>query len=145
MSFVPQNALKSYQSVGAHAQVAAADPHRLVQLMFGSVIERLATARGHMLRQETARKGELVSKVIAVLNTLDASLNHVQGGEVAANLHSLYTYMVVRLLKANAENDAHGLDEVAGLMRSVKEGWDGIAAEARPGGPGVANTGVPAP
>jgi flagellar protein FliS len=127
-----QQALKSYQTVGAHAQVAAADPYKLVQLMLANVVERLAAARGHMERGEIARKGEQVSKAIAVLNALDSSLNFELGGEIAANLHSLYEYMVLRLLKANTDNDLAGLDEVAGLVRNIKDGWDGIAGEARP-------------
>jgi flagellar protein FliS len=129
-----QQALKSYQTVGAHTQVAAADPYRLVQLMLANVAERLAAAHGHMERGEIARKGEQISKAIAVLSALDSSLNFELGGEIAANLHSLYEYMVVRLAKANADNDLAGLDEVAGLARNIKDGWDGIASEARAAG-----------
>jgi len=111
--------------------VAAADPYKLVQLMLANIVERLAVARGHMERGETARKGEQVSKAIAVINALDSSLNFELGGEIAANLHSLYEYMVLRLVKANSDNDLGGLDEVAGLARNIKDGWDGIAGEAR--------------
>ena len=35
-----------------------------------------------------------------------------------------------RLLEANLYNDAGALDEVAGLMREIKEAWDAIADEA---------------
>jgi flagellar secretion chaperone FliS len=127
-----QQALRSYQSIGAHAQVTAADPYRLVQLLLANVIDRLAAARGHMERRETARKGEQISKAIAVLTALDSSLNMEQGGEIADNLRRLYEYMSLRLVKANLEDDASGLDEVLGLVRNIKEGWDGIAGTARP-------------
>ena len=133
-----QQALRNYQTVGAHTQVAAADPYRLVQLMLANVVERLAAAHGHMERGEIARKGEQVSKAIAVLSALDSSLNFELGGEIAANLHSLYEYMVFRLVRANADNDLAGLDEVAGLARNIKEGWDGIAGEVRAGAPAAA-------
>lgn len=128
-----QQALKSYQTVGAASQVAAADPYRLVQLMLANVIERLSAARGHLLRQEIAKKAEQVSKAVAVINALDGSLNHEQGGDIAGNLHQLYEYSVLRLTRANAENDAAGLDEVAAIVRTIKEGWDGIAGAPRPG------------
>jgi flagellar protein FliS len=95
------------------------------------VVERLAAARGHMERGEIARKGEQISKAIAVVSALDSSLNFELGGELAANLHSLYEYMVLRLAKANADNDLAGLDEVASLARNIKDGWDGIASEVR--------------
>jgi len=126
-----QQALKSYQTVGAHTQVAAADPYRLVQLMLANVVERLAAAHGHMQRGEIARKGEQISKAMAVVSALDSSLNFELGGEIAANLHSLYEYMLFRLATANADNDLAGVDEVAALARNIKEGWDGIASEAR--------------
>lgn len=131
MSFGNQ-ALKSYQTVGAHAQVAAADPYRLVQLLLANVIDRLAAAHGYMERKEVARKGEQISKAIEVLAALDASLDLDKGGEIAANLHGLYEYMGLRLVNANANNDLASLDEVAMLVRNIKEGWDGIAGTARP-------------
>jgi len=127
-----QQALRSYQTVGAHAQVTAADPYKLVQLLLANVLDRLAAARGHLERREVARKGEQISKTIAVLSALDSSLNMEQGGEIAANLRRLYEYMSLRLVKANLDDDVSGLDEVMALVRNIKDGWDGIAGTARP-------------
>ena len=45
---------------------------------------------------------------------------------MAANLDSLYAFMIQRLSIANLKNDSAILDEVAALLRDVKEGWDGI-------------------
>lgn len=132
MSAAADQALKNYQAVRAHASVAAADPYRLVQLMLENVLQRIAAARGHLERNEVARKGEQISKAIAVIGALNASLNLEAGGEIAANLRDLYDYSSVRLVKANAANEAAGFDEVMALIRNIKEGWDGIGAEARP-------------
>ena len=126
MSSGSQQAVRSYQTIGAHAQVAAADPYRLVQLLLAKLLERLAAARGHMERREIARKGEQISSAIEVLSALDASINMEQGGEIAANLRGLYGYMSVRLATANAEDDPAGIEEVAALVRNIKDGWDGI-------------------
>jgi flagellar secretion chaperone FliS len=131
MSLGSQQALNSYRTIGAHSQVAAADPYKLVQLLLANVIERLAAARGHMERREIARKGEQISKALSVIGALDSSLNMEQGGEIAENLHGLYEYMSLRLVKANLEDDLSGLDEVSTLVRNIKDGWDGIASEAR--------------
>jgi len=35
-----------------------------------------------------------------------------------------------RLFQANVTNDIDALDEVAGHLRKIKEGWDGIREEA---------------
>ncbi|MCY1547763.1 Flagellar secretion chaperone FliS [compost metagenome] len=80
-----------------------------------------------MERGQTALKGELIGKAIGIVGGLRAGLNLQQGGELAANLDSLYQYMVSRLLEANAKNETAPLEEVASLLRNVKSGWDAIS------------------
>ena len=43
-------------------------------------------------------------------------------------LDNLYAYMMKRLTEANIKTDPKILDEVADLLRTVKDGWDAIAA-----------------
>ena len=43
-------------------------------------------------------------------------------------LDNLYIYMMKRLAEANIKTDPKILDEVADLLRTVKDGWDAIAA-----------------
>ncbi len=138
MSVAAEQALKNYHSVRAHSTVAAADPHRLVQLMLDNILQRIAAAGGHLERGETARKGEQISKAIAVIGALSGSLNLEAGGEIAKNLQALYEYCTVRLVQANARNEPEGFDEVMKLVRTIKEGWDGIGAEVRPATPEAA-------
>ncbi len=126
MNMPNQGAMRAYRQTGAHARVAEADPHRLVQLMLEGVIDRLAIARGHLERGNVAQKGEAISRAMAIVDSLNANLDLDKGGEIAANLRGLYDYATRRLLEANLRNDAAGLDEVAGLMREVKAGWDAI-------------------
>lgn len=120
-------AMKQYQSVNIQAQAVDASPHRLIQMLLEGGLTRIAQARGAMERQQTAMKGELIGKAIDIIGGLHAGLDLQQGGELAANLDSLYQYMVSRLLDANVKNDAALLDEVAGLLRNVKTGWDAIS------------------
>jgi flagellar protein FliS len=119
-------AMKQYQSVNTQAQAVDASPHRLIQMLMEGGLTRIAQARGAMERQQTAMKGELIGKAIAIIGGLREGLDLQQGGELAANLDNLYQYMVSRLLEANVKNDAAPLDEVAGLLRNVKSGWDAI-------------------
>ena len=119
-------ALKQYQTVNTHVQAVDASPHRLIQMLMEGGLTRIAQARGAMERQQTAMKGELIGKAIGIIGGLRDGLNLEQGGEVAANLDRLYEYMVNRLLEANVQNDMAPLDEVAGLLRNVKSGWDAI-------------------
>lgn len=121
-------AMRQYQSVNTQAQAIEADPHRLIQMLMEGGLTRLAQARGAMERNQTALKGELVGKAIAIVGGLRQALNLEQGGELAVNLDNLYAYMTTRLMEANLNNDPAILEEVADLLREVKSGWDAIAA-----------------
>lgn len=120
----------AYQSEAVR-QAEYADPHTLVTMLLDGAIERIVQARGALEHGMTARKGERIGKAIAIVDSLRASLDMEQGGEVAERLASLYDYMIRRLLHANLHNDAPALDEVSRLLKDVKAGWDGIADKAR--------------
>jgi flagellar protein FliS len=119
-------AMKQYQQVSVHSGVLGASPHRLVQMLMEGALEKIALAKGHMINNNIASKGENISKAIAIVGGLHSSLNTDAGGEIAENLGSLYDYMTNRLVIANLHNDEAILDEVAGLMVEIKMGWDGI-------------------
>ncbi len=123
------SAMKQYQSVNTNAQLVDATPHRLIQMLMEGGLTRLAQAKGAMERNDVALKGTLIGKTIDIVGGLRQGLNLEVGGEVAANLDSLYIYMATRLVEANRKNDPTILDEVAGLLREIKSGWDGISQQ----------------
>lgn len=124
-----RSALQQYQQVNAHAQVSEASPHRLIQMLQAGALDRIAQAQGAMSRGQTEMKGMLIGKAIDIIGGLREGLNLEAGGELAASYDRLYDYMARRLIEANRKNDTRILDEVAGLMRELKAGWDGIAAQ----------------
>src|SRR5699024_6326003 len=111
-------------------------PHQLVRMLMEGGLERLARAKGAMERGEVVEKGELIGKAIGIIGGLQGSLNAEVGGEIAANLDSLYDYMQQRLLHANLKNDVAAIDEVANLLRELKQAWDAMPVEARGGSAG---------
>ena len=125
----PMRALRQYQKVNSHAQISEASPHRLVQMLMEGAFERMAQAKGAMARGDIAQKGLLLGKAIDILIGLRDGLNPEKTDDPAAlqQLDNLYAYMTTRLLEANSKSDVTMIDEVAGLMITLKEGWDGIA------------------
>jgi flagellar protein FliS len=121
------SALRQYQQVNTDAAVLSANPHRLIEILMDAALERLASAKGHIQRGELARKGEQIGKAIDIIGGLREGLNQEAGGEIAANLEDIYDYMQRRLLQANLHSDPHLLEEVASLLREVREGWKAIA------------------
>jgi flagellar protein FliS len=123
----PMLALRQYQKIGAQAQTSEASPHRLVQMLMEGGLDRIAQAKGAMERKEIANKGLAIGKAIGIIGGLREGLDRENAAETIGKLDSLYVYMIKRLTDANIRNDATILDEVADLLRTVKDGWDAIA------------------
>ncbi|HEX8776573.1 MAG TPA: flagellar export chaperone FliS [Rhodanobacter sp.] len=124
-------AIHQYSRVRTHGGVESANPHQLTAMLLDGALGRIASARGHMERGEIAAKGESISRSMDIIEGLRGSLDLARGGELAGRLESLYQYMNRRLLEANARDDLAALDEVAGLLRPIKQAWDAIPAELR--------------
>lgn len=132
-------AIRNYAKVGIESGVLAADPHKLIALLFQGALLAIANAKNAMLRKDIPAKGAAISKAMAIIDEgLNASLDKNVGGELAQNLSALYSYMCVRLLDANLKNDVAALDEVARLLNDIKGAWDSIR-------PGVATAVAAAP
>ncbi|GAP65253.1 Hpt protein [Mizugakiibacter sediminis] len=136
------SAIAQYRQVGTRGSVEQADPHRLTAMLMEGALERITAAIGHMRRGEVARKGECISRAIAIVEGLRGSLDFEAGGALAGNLEALYEYMGRRLLQANAADDAGMLEEVAGLLREIKSAWDAIRPQALALRPGAAGAGA---
>ena len=121
------NALQQYQQIGMRNTVGEVSPHRLIQLLMERALAKIGIARGHMQRGEVEQKGSNISDAINIIEGLQASLNHKADERMSENFDALYAYMMRRLLEANLHNDDGILDEVAGLLRELKEAWDAIA------------------
>jgi flagellar protein FliS len=119
-------ALRQYQKVNSQAQTAVATPHRLVQMLMEAGLDRIAQAKGAIERKDVAAKGTLIGKAIEIVGGLREGLDMEKQAEALAHVDNLYVYMMKRLAEANIKTDPKILDEVSGLLTTVKEGWDAI-------------------
>ncbi|MCR4451374.1 flagellar export chaperone FliS [Aeromonas veronii] len=115
--------LKAYKATSIAADLAVADPHRVIQLMMQGVLERLAQAKGAIERQDMEAKSLAVSKAQGLLHGLQDALDMSQGA-ISENLHGLYAYMDERIWDASLTRDVAPLDEVMNLMVTIKSAWD---------------------
>lgn len=122
-----RNAVGQYNNTAVQAGIDSATPHRLIQMLMEGALEKMARAKGFMVRKEIRAKGQHIGWAISIVEGLKQSLNKTEGGEVAQNLEDLYIYIQQRLMVAGRENDPAILDEVMSLMREIKAGWDAIA------------------
>ena len=123
------NGLQQYQRINTQTSITDADPHKLIQLLYNGALERINMAKAKMQAGDYQAKGALIVKVIDIVAGLRSFLDKERGGELAERLDALYDYIERVLWEANVHNDMVKLDEVASLLRSVKDGWDGIREE----------------
>lgn len=123
------NGLQAYQRVNTQTSITDADPHKLIQLLYNGALERINMAKARMHAKDYEGKGRLISKTIEIIGGLRSFLDFEKGGDLAVRLEGLYDYMERTLFEANAQNNAAKLEEVAELLRSIKDGWDGIREE----------------
>lgn len=124
-----QDAYSSYHSVNLDAQTARASPVELVLVLTDGLLEELARARGHVIGKRYELKANSLNKCTEIINGLSSSLDYDQGGEVVANLGRLYDYCVARLYRAGVDMDPAIIDEVVGLLTTIKQGWLGVQAK----------------
>ena len=110
----------------------SASPHGLIGILFTELRTCLVSARSAMERKDVAAKVRLMGKAARVLDEgLIASLDTQAGGELASNLHALYSYCLLGLTQANAQNDVAVLDDVLRVLQPVMDGWSEIGYQAR--------------
>ena len=76
------SALSQYQSVSVSSGVEDATPHRLIQMLMEGALDKIATAKGHMLHDNPAEKGRHISWAISIISGLQSSLDMNTGGWV---------------------------------------------------------------
>lgn len=124
-------AIKAYTNVGVESNVIAADPHRLISMLYQGALLAIANAKKAVQHKDIPAKCAAISKALLIIDEgLNASLDKKAGGELAENLSSLYNYMCSRLAQANLKNDIAALDEVTTLLTDLKSAWDNIRPAA---------------
>jgi len=148
--------LAQYRRVSLETQVDQATPHRLIQLLFEGLTERLQRLL-LVLRAPDAdtnpERSALFARLLDILSTLRSSLQSstqaidpieklplssslpsVSGvfsdelpRDLPRNLDALYEYCQRRLLQANIESDADAVAEVFNLINTLKLAWDDIS------------------
>ncbi len=125
-----QRNLKAYKATSVAADLAVADPHRVIQLMMQGLLEKLAQAKGAIERRDMEAKAVAVSKSQGLLHGLQDSLDMSQGA-LAEDLYRLYSYMDERIWDASLALDSAPIDEVIALIVTIKSGWDQLPELAK--------------
>jgi flagellar secretion chaperone FliS len=116
-------AIRQYQHSSIDSAMPAASPHQLIAMLLEGALDRIAQARGAARNGDRALRLKNVNAAIGIVEYLNLSLER-GAGPIAERLASIYDFCLRRLAQANGADDARMLDEVADVLRPIKQAWD---------------------
>lgn len=118
-------------------RIKTASQGQLIIMLYNEAVKRLDHALDLLERNSSGKKNpnriEQISKSILkaqeIVTELMVSLDFDQGGEIAKNLFSLYTWFNQELLAANINQDPQRLSAVRNMLNDLRSAWSEIVAK----------------
>ena len=99
------------------------DPVGLICRLYEKAAERLHQAKAHLEEGKSAAAGESVARAMEIVLELMSSLDTDEGGQIAADLASLYFYVQQELAEAAVNQRIESIENALRVMDSLHEGW----------------------
>lgn len=123
MTLARRRAIDSYGSVNAYTRTHGASPAQLVSMLFEACVENMLRAAGEIERRNPEQRNRFLTKAADIVLALRDGLDSEQGGNLAANLESLYDYVLEAILYSNVHNDAERLETGRQVMVELRDAW----------------------
>jgi len=107
-------------------------PHQMIAMLLNGALTRIDEAVAKINDSDVDAAAQKVIKAIHIVEGLRENLNLEVEGEIATNLHNLYSYISERLRLITTEEPLATLDEVRGLLVNVQDAWLGIEEQVHP-------------
>jgi len=99
-------------------------PEQLILLLFNGALNRLTLVKEGIKEKDVKKKGENLSKAIAIISELNASVDSKMDDESTLFLRGLYTAILTELPKVTINNDLKTLRRAQGYITRLKEIWE---------------------
>jgi flagellar secretion chaperone FliS len=124
------NALSTYKET----RIKTASQGQLIIMLYGEAVRQLDLALDLLEVNDSGKKDpgriEKVSKAVVktqeIVAELMVSLDFEQGGDIAKNLFSLYTWFNRELMEANIGQDVQRISGVRNLIEELRSAWQRI-------------------
>ena len=122
----------NYQNAYKKASVNTLDQNKLIIMLYDGAIKNANFAVEYMKSGEIEKVHDSLIKTKNIVTELLATLNMEQGGEIAKNLKSLYSYMFSQLIEANMEKKSEPVLAVIDLLKELRGAWVQIREKKKP-------------
>lgn len=109
------------------AEVLSASPAQLVVIVYEHLLINLRRARLQLADTEAAARSDSLDRARAALTELLVTLDHQKGGDLAARLASIYTFMLGELSIMGVKPSAERLDGIIRLAGELHEAFAQVA------------------
>jgi len=129
-----QNALDTYKET----RIKTAGQGQLIIMLYNTAVRQLDEALFLLQADDSGKKDhgkiEKVSKAVVktqeIISELMVSLDFEQGGDIAVNLFSLYTWFNRELMEANIHHDAKRISIVRNHIENLRNAWQEIISSS---------------
>ena len=113
----------NYQNAYKKASVNTLDQNKLIIMLYDGAIKNATFAVDYMNSGDIEKVHNSLVKTKNIVTELMATLNMDNGGEIAKNLQSLYSYMFSQLIEANMEKKTEPVIVVIDLLKELRSAW----------------------
>ena len=140
------NAISTYRDT----KVKTASQGQLIIMLYEEAVKQLDKAlellgldRGGKRNPGNIEKiSKSILKAQEIITELTVSLDFDQGGDIAKNLFSLYTWFNKELLESNISHDIRRITQIRNQLNELRSAWAEVAAKNGAETAGKAVTGV---
>ena len=122
----------NYQNAYKKASVNTLDQNKLIIMLYDGAIKNANFAVEYIKSGEIEKVHDSLIKTKNIVTELLATLNMENGGEIAKNLKSLYSYMFSLLIEANMEKKSKPVLTVIDLLKELRGAWVQIREKKKP-------------
>lgn len=117
-------ARSAYQKSEAQSRI---HPVKLIHLLYERVLVHLQLAEQGVIAKDAKARGENLSKAIAIITELNASIKEADDSEAASFLRGLYSAVLLELPKVGISNNAEAIKKSYRYLNRLREIWESTA------------------
>lgn len=107
------------------SNVRTVSREKLLIMLFDGAIGFARASRARLDAGDIVGFREYLVKCQAIVSEFLSTLDMKVGGEVAVNLQQLYLFLIDHLNQANVSKNGKNMDDVARILTTIREGFDG--------------------